>query len=297
MNKKNNLTIIIGLFVVVLVGIAILFYVNLEKNNVMEVEATIKTLGDGYIIATSDDGEEYSIKTADEYCIGDRIDFIIKDMKDTNGINEVNVSKIDIISKNISFSITDGNEECNDVDNNEVVVDNEVEDNTERLNDASSETNVINYFTNLDNKLDTYTQDKSIGDSLKQGFVTIVDFLFYDGTINGQTFDSLSSKAKIEVLKIALSIDAKIDKYFPGYKEKISTTSKDIYTSLKSKIVEVYLDLTTKLCNSNEETCNTAKEGLKDLKTSFSLTWEFIKEIGINSITKLKEWYEVWKTV
>lgn len=297
MNKKYNLTIIISIFIVVLLGISILFYINLEKNKVMEIEATIKTLGNGYIIATSDDGSEYSIKTNNEYCIGDRIDFIIKDIKDTNGINEVNASKIDIISKNISFSITDGNEECNDINNDEVIDDNKVDNNTEALNNVSNETDVISYFTNLDNKLDTYTQDKNIGDSLKKGFVTVVDFLFYNGTINDQTFESLSSKAKIEVLKIALSIDSKIDKYFPGYKEKISTTSKDIYSSLKSKIVELYLDLTTKLCASNEETCNTAKEGLKDLKTNFSLTWDFIKEMGISSITKLKEWYEVWKLV
>ena len=39
----------------------------------------------------------------------------------------------------------------------------------------------------------------------------------------------------------------------------------------------------------------TAKEGFVDLKTNFGITWDIIKELASNGITKLRDWYEIWR--
>ena len=56
-----------------------------------------------------------------------------------------------------------------------------------------------------------------------------------------------------------------------------------------------YLEITTNLCKNNEEGCQTAKEDLKEMKKSFSLTWNTIKSISGVGLSKLKSWYEVWR--
>lgn len=307
MNKRNIILVII-IFLLVLGSLAGLFYFNMNKNKPLEVEATVKLIGNNYIIVEDSTGEEYSIDTNEEYNIGDRIDFVIKDIENDSNPKSGTIVKIDVISRNITFSITDNN--SNDKDNvndnssntnddkkNNTNKDNVETNSSEVITTSATDTEVIAYFTNLDNNLDNYNQDKSIGKKLKEGFVTIVDFLFYDGEIKGKTFDELSNTAKIKVLQIAFSIDEKIDKYFPGYKDEISTTSKKIYTSVKSKATELYLNITTSICEKDATTCETAKEGLSNLKTNFSLTWDFIKDIGTTGLNKLKEWYEIWKTV
>ena len=60
---------------------------------------------------------------------------------------------------------------------------------------------------------------------MKGVFISLVDFLFYDGEIKGVTFDELTSAGKEKVLQIIHSIDEKIEKKFPGYKESISETA------------------------------------------------------------------------
>lgn len=150
-----------------------------------------------------------------------------------------------------------------------------------------TEEDVINYVKNV-----SETSSKT---ALKEGFVKVVDFLFYDGEIYGKTFKELSNYAKIKIISLAIKIDSKIEEYVPGYKETISTTTNRVYTNLKTKLVTLYLDTTVKICNSNPTLCEDAKEGLQELKDSFGLTWNFIKEISGIGIAKLKDWYEVWK--
>lgn len=308
MNKRNVILIVI-VFLIILGILGTMFYINLNNNKPVEVEATVKLIGNNYIIVEDSTGEEYSIDTNEEYNIGDRIDFVIKDIENDSNPKSGTIVKIDVISRNIIFSITDNNNSndketikenssnTNDDRKNNTNKDNVETNSSDVVTSSTTDTEVITYFTNLDNNLDNYNQDKSIGKKLKEGFVTVVDFLFYDGEIKGKTFDELSNAAKIKVLQIAFSIDEKIDKYFPGYKEEISTTSKKIYTSVKSKATELYLNITASICEKDATTCEAAKEGLSDLKTNFSLTWDFIKDIGTTGLNKLKEWYEIWKMV
>ena len=134
----------------------------------------------------------------------------------------------------------------------------------------------------------------SLGESAKEYFVTIIDFIFYKGTIKGYTFNELSNSVKLKVLSSALYFDSKIDKYFPGYKESISSTTKKIYTNVKAGIISTYLEITTTICNSNDELCASAKIGFQSLKKNFGLTFDLIKEIAGDGINNLKNWYEIW---
>ena len=108
MNKRNVILIVI-VFFVVLGSLSGLFYINLNKNKLVEVEATVKLIGDNYIIVEDNDGEEYSIDTTEEYNVGDRIDFVIKNIESDSNPKTGTIVKLETISKSISFSITDGN--------------------------------------------------------------------------------------------------------------------------------------------------------------------------------------------
>ena len=91
-----------------------------------------------------------------------------------------------------------------------------------------------------------------------------------------------------------LWIDAKIDSVFPGYKETISSGASRAYNSVKNLIVSTYLDITSSICESNASLCAQAKEDFQNLKTSFGLTWEFLKDLASSGLDKLKNWYEIW---
>ena len=78
-------------------------------------------------------------------------------------------------------------------------------------------------------------------------------------------------------------------------KEQTITTGNKIYTNIKTKVVETYLDITTKVCLDSPNVCQAAKSDLADMKASFSLTWDLIKNISGVGLSKLKAWYEVWR--
>ena len=133
-----------------------------------------------------------------------------------------------------------------------------------------------------------------VKDKAKEYFITIVDFIFYDGKIKGHTFNDLSSTAKLKIISIALKIDNKIEEYIPGYKETISSNGSKIYNNVKEKLVTLYLDISTEICKNHENGCNTAKEIFKDVKDNCRIGWDFVKKLVSSGTSKLKEWYEVY---
>jgi len=81
---------------------------------------------------------------------------------------------------------------------------------------VGTEGDVIAYFQEQERYASLGGQDGTVIERLKSGVNTIYQFLFHGGVIRGKTFRELSSSAKLQVLKIALSIDSKIDNYFPA---------------------------------------------------------------------------------
>ena len=279
--------------ILILFAIAYLFYINLNKDTSQTIEATVKYIGDNYIIVTNDDNDkDYKFTTDDEYNVGDKLSLTIDNINDKLDPIEADLEEVQVLSRVVEFTIHD--DKANDTSqeaNTTKEESNNNNTNSNSNNKVGSEEEIINYFKNLDNELNTSKNSNSITSSIKNGFVTIVDFLFYNEPIKGKTFSELSSSAKLSVLKLALSIDQKVDSYFPDYKETLS----EKYNNVKSKVVSKYLDITADICSKNESTCAAAKEGLSDLKKNFSITWSFIKDIAGTGASKLKSWYEVWK--
>lgn len=156
----------------------------------------------------------------------------------------------------------------------------------------ASEEDVINYFQSEENQYGSSynNQDNAtLREKAKNGFITIVDFIFYGKEIKGYTFEGLTNTAKLKIIQIALTIDHKIEEYFPNYK----TIIKDKYNDIKGKLAVKYLELTASLCDSvGEDTCNQFKEDFSNMKESFGFTWSLLKELATSGKNKVKDYYE-----
>lgn len=292
MKKKFNLKIFLIIFLTILVFLYLIFF-SIKKNTKTEFVGYIKERGVYYVIVTDDNDNDYLLDiTNSDYNVGDRVNVVLKNVKDGNP-STGEIIQIDTLSKNLVFSITD-EPNTKEETNNKVSNNTNQNNSTTNNNTITNDEQVISYLNDFSNEIDT---TNNLKDTIKDKFVTIVDFLFYDGTIGDVTFNELTTSTKLKVLEIALVIDKKLENKFPNYKENISATGNRVYTNVKSRVVETYLDITTKVCENDQELCNNAKEGLSNMKESFSLTWDFIKEISGVGIEKLKSWYEVWREV
>lgn len=298
--RKNLYIVLVGILIIGLGTGGVLFYMKKHASFTIE-EANVVRLGNGYIVVEDGNGDEYCLTTDVDYNLGDKVSFMMKDLDRDSYPYEGNVLKIDTISRNVTFIIQDNVDlDKEEVSKDSTDLESSSDNSTSVVDDQSSSVSyndeeVVAYFEDLSRSLDNDSIDSNLGSSIKSGFVTIVDFLFYDGEIKGKTFDELGTSAKLKVLEIAFTIDSKIDKQFPGYKEQISSSGSRIYTNVKDKAVAVYLDITSKICADEEALCESAKEGLASLKKNFSLTWDFVKNAAGSGLTKIKDWYEVWK--
>lgn len=158
---------------------------------------------------------------------------------------------------------------------------------------------VIAYFNTVNDQVDYFaSQPKSetIKEKLANTFITIVDFLFYDGTIGGVTFNQLTDAAKEKVLAIAKVIDEKIEKYFPGYKEKIKDTATRIYSSASEKIKEGLQKGKDFIKDHiGDENYEQLQEDGSNLVDSFKNAGSVIKDVFTKGKDKVKDWYESFR--
>lgn len=149
---------------------------------------------------------------------------------------------------------------------------------------------IINYVKDIYNNI----KNSDSLDKLKNGIISIVDFIFYDKSINGITFKELKDTTKEKVLYYTLIVDNKIDELFPNYKEKISSKYKD----LKNQVVTEYLNMIVALCDTNKDKCAEIKEDFQVVKNKASITWNNIKAVlittGNKSINYISNWYKIW---
>lgn len=152
----------------------------------------------------------------------------------------------------------------------------------------------VTYFEDKEREVSSGGTLEDFKGKFKNYFIEIVDFIFYDKEINGYTFDSLSNSAKLKVIGIALKIDSMIDNKVPGYKETIWSSGNKIYSNVKERLVTLYLDTASKVCENRGEECDKAKETFSEVKSKCNIGWSFIKSLASTSKDKLKSWYEVY---
>jgi hypothetical protein len=269
--RKSTIYKIVGL--ILLIGIIIWMVIITKKiNSLLEIKNSTNTINVSENLEKVN--EEESNLNEDATNIDNETTKVIDEIdsntsKESNNANTTNNNTL-----KESGSINSSNNTTTTTIVNEDVI------------EESADTTILNYMNDVKSNL----ENKNLRESAKSSFITIVDFIFYDGTIKGYTFNELSDSAKLKVLKIALTIDSYIDNYFPNYKETIS----DKTTNLKNKIILKYLDITTKICEKDSDVCTQAKSDFQDMKKSFSITWDIIKSLASTGAGNLKEWYEIY---
>ena len=332
MTRKNIIIIIAIVILFIGASIAIYFFANNDEE--LSVTGTVLVTGDGYIILSTNQEDYLIKEIQNHYEVGDTVmvTYEKKSLNEDSNPKEITALKEELKKENITQNIDNDHDdssyqESNDTvttgGNNDSKLDNSTDSSNQSQNNNASISNEPeikeddpvegdNPSSNHGNPTDsdvaktadeevlTYINtlqsntEKGFTDQLKSGFITIVDFLFYDGEIAGHTFNELTTKAKLEVLKAALWVDDKIDSVFPGYKETISNGASKVYTGVKNLIVSTYLDITSSICDANSSLCEQAKEDFQSLKDSFGLTWDFLKGLASSGLDKLQNWYEVW---
>ena len=214
-------------------------------------------------------------------------DVIFKD----NTFNENNIPQNDSDSKENTNEIKEEvPKQNNDAIKNEVIKPSlSIKDNT-----------VINEMNDTLNSINTESNSSNFSDKAKATFISIVDFLFYDGTIKGVTFNELTDEGKQKVLEIANKIDVKIEEKVPGYKYKISSTTSNAYNKASEIIKNGASSLNSfakeKLGDENYNSIIDAKDELvKYSKNALNLVGNTGSKIFSNTKDKLNDWYQNFK--
>lgn len=177
--------------------------------------------------------------------------------------------------------------------------------------EVTTDDDFVNYIDDVSSEVDNLVAKEKISESdektLKNTFITLTDFIFYDGEIKGKKFSDLTSSAKEKVIDIYTKIDEKIDSKFPNYKENIKSTSKNAYNNIKEKAST----LKEKIQNEYREkvgeegyqnTVDSYEDGKSDAKDVYDTYKPYIEEgksKAKSSIEKAREkiasWYQEYK--
>ncbi len=273
--KNSNLPLIIGAIVILVIGLVI--GLNINKKEVYTRIDMVASTG------SNNNNNEIEV-------IGDEID--IKEEQVISDNNSKENNSIDNISNNDSTSSK--NTQSNNSSNNTI-------NTSETITYSTNDEVVINSLESSLTKINNGDgSDSSFADSAKGVFVSIVDFLFYDGEINGVTFDELTDSGKQKVLEIASKVDSAIETKIPGYKETISDTASKAFNKASEIIKSGANNLNNfareKLGEENYQSIIDAKDELVYYtKNAIS----FLGDVGgkvFNSVKdKLDSWYQDFK--
>ena len=166
---------------------------------------------------------------------------------------------------------------------------------------SNKDNTVINEMNNTLNSINKESSSSNFSDKAKATFISIVDFLFYDGTIKGVTFNELTDDGKQKVLEIANKIDVKLEEKVPGYNEKISSTTSNAYNKASEIIKNGASSLNSfakeKLGDENYNSIIDAKDELvKYSKNALNLVGSAGSKLFSSTKDKLNEWYQNFKS-
>lgn len=176
---------------------------------------------------------------------------------------------------------------------------------------VTTETDFVNYLDNVSGEVDRITlsenPSKSDQNILKNTFITLTDFIFYDGTIKGKKFSELTASCKEKVIDIYTKIDSKIESRFPNYKESIKSTSKKVYSNVKEKVIDVKTKIQDEYRErvgeeSYQNTVDAYNEDKSNIKDVYETYKPYIdegknkaKSTYENAKEKASNWYQKYK--
>lgn len=165
---------------------------------------------------------------------------------------------------------------------------------------SNKDNTIINEMDNTLNSINTESSSSNFSDKAKATFISIVDFLFYDGIIKGVTFNELTDAGKQKVLELANKIDVKLEEKAPGYKDKISSSTSSAYNKASEVIKNGASSLNNfakeKLGDENYNSIIDAKNELvKYSKNALNLVGSAGSKIFSSTKDKLNDWYQNFK--
>ena len=273
--KNSNLPFIIVAIVILAIGLVIGLNIN-KKEVYTRVDMVASTESNNSNNEIEVIGEEINIK--EEQVISDN------SSSENNSINIISnddsTSSKNTQSNNSTTNNTNTSETITYSSNDEVVI-NSLENSLTKINNGDG-------------------SDSSFADSAKGVFVSIVDFLFYNGEINDVTFDELTDSGKQKVLEIASKVDSAIESKIPGYKETISDTASKAFNKaseiIKSGANSLNNFAREKLGEENYQSIIDAKDELVYYTKN---AINFLGDVGgkvFNSVKdKLDSWYQDFK--
>ena len=273
-----------------------------KSSNVPLICGAILILAIGLIIGLSINKKEVYTKVD-----------MVASTKDTSSNNEVEVTSGTVEYK--EEQVISGNNDSNSskvIENNKTNTNSGSNSNSNESNTDNTSTSEVTEYSSNDevviNSLESSltkinngsTSDSSFSDSAKGVFVSIVDFLFYDGEINGVNFDELTDSGKQKVLEIASKVDNAIESKIPGYKETISDTASKAFNKASEVIKNGANNLNNfareKLGEENYQSIIDAKDELVYYTKN---AINFLGDVGgkvFNTVKdKLDSWYQDFK--
>lgn len=285
--KNSRLPIVI--IAIILLGLGILIGISINKKKVYapkEVISENENVGsEVVVIPTTVNVDESQKETLN---IEDSSNQVKENNSGVNNKTETN---------------TTTNTKTNELNSNfdqENIVD---ENSTSENRDEEYSNNDIAVINNLETtlaKVNESENSSSFADSAKGVFISIVDFLFYDGKIKGVTFSELTDAGKEKVLEIASKIDGAIENKIPGYKDSISSTASKALNKASELIKKGANNLNDfakeKLGEENYQDIIDAKDELVYYTKN---AINFIGDVGSNLFNsvkdKLSSWYDNFK--
>ena len=159
-------------------------------------------------------------------------------------VNKVERKKIKDLNK-VKEKEEEKKETNNDVvktEDEETLINNYEESESKSSDEVKTEDDLVNYISNYEVVTNNYINAETSAENkskLKQIFITLTDFIFYNGTIKGKTFNELSDASKQKVMTTWENIDSKINNKYPNYKETISENGSKVYSGIKDKASEL----------------------------------------------------------
>lgn len=273
--KSSNIPLICGAILILVIGLIIGLSIN-KKEVYTKVDMVASTKD------TSSNNEVEVTSGTVEY----------KEEQVISGNNDSNSSKVIENNKTNTNSGSNSNSNESNTDNTST---------SEVTEYSSNDEVVINSLESSLTKINNgSTSDSSFSDSAKGVFVSIVDFLFYDGEINGVTFNELTDSGKQKVLEIASKVDNAIESKIPGYKETISDTASKAFNKASEVIKNGANNLNNfareKLGEENYQSIIDAKDELVYYTKN---AINFLGDVGgkvFNTVKdKLDSWYQDFK--
>lgn len=144
----------------------------------------------------------------------------------------------------------------------------------------SYDDSVISYFDSLGKDVEYSYDSPDFLDKGKLYFITCVDFLFYEGSINGVKFSDMTEMARSQLINDISTIDDLICSKYPNYKECISYGASSIYDKASDVIKSGSNDLSD---YSREKLGEENYSNLEQYKDLFieqtSRDWDSFKDI------------------